>query len=424
MDGRPTEFIHYAEGGYEVIRIGDPKSTVRDPHLCHRLHPAGALNHFADHEERYWDLIGPEWQVRIDDGTATVTGPAAIGRWDCFAGPAGGRDCAQPTVAGGTARFHQTGLGNGAALTAVSARPSRWPGGCGATGGSSETLPGLVPDKGARAVEERKPLVGAPPVSVEFVPPDDIRPAQVGALTKERAQVVEVTATIVDFAVRRKLRIRELRRPDAERPHDRALEKLTGVDRGFLPYHRTLFRSLFADRDEDRRWYRYRPDRVRSLVRARTFLLFLGALAVTAGLGFIVHLGLLGVGPVAAAVTLFLPVRPVPRPYRQRQCDAGTGAGPATLHRDHRGGADPVPGTGACRGVRTDRTVGAHLRLARRRRPGGDAVLVRRHDLRTSRTRSATSSMAVGSVGATPVSAAGGSGLGSGRLLRRRLLGR
>src|SRR5262249_61116422 len=77
------------------------------------------------------------------------------------------------------------------------------------------TLPGLVPEPGEPAVEERKPVLGAPPVSVEFVPPDDIRPGQVGTLIDESADVIDVIATIVDLAVRKYLRIRELRRQGA-----------------------------------------------------------------------------------------------------------------------------------------------------------------------------------------------------------------
>ena len=71
-------------------------------------------------------------------------------------------------------------------------------------------LPGLTPGFGEEAVEERKPLGDRPPVVVEFGVPDGIRPGQVGTLQDERADVVDVTATIVDFAVRGHLHIKEL----------------------------------------------------------------------------------------------------------------------------------------------------------------------------------------------------------------------
>jgi hypothetical protein len=48
---------------------------------------SGALNHFTDHEELYWNAIGNEWLVPIARGTSTVSGPAEITRIGCFAGP-------------------------------------------------------------------------------------------------------------------------------------------------------------------------------------------------------------------------------------------------------------------------------------------------------------------------------------------------
>ena len=496
MDDRPVKFRHGADGGYEVIQIGDPDTTITGIHtyaIGYTLR--GALNHFTDHEELYWNLIGPEWQVPIDDVTATVTGPAAIVRWDCFVGPVGSHDrCAEPTVSGDTARFHQAGLGNGAVLTAVLAFPvgsvaaagpiltdrhdlasafhlTLWTG-LGAAGlillcvgvtvviawrvGRDRrfvgTLPGLVPEEGDRAVEELKPLVGAPPVSVEFVPPDDIRPAQVGALTKERVEVVEITATIVDFAVRGLLRIRELREPGAERPHDWALEKLTEADRRFTSYESTLFRALFADRDEvrlsklrgkfgfdvrkvreqlytdliARNWYRYRPDEMRKYVRGRAFLIFHGALAVTIALGFTIHLGLLGIGPLAGAVTLFVLAGRFP---------ARTGTGSAVLER--------------VRGLRLyiETTEAEQIRFQEREQifsrylPYAMVFGLTERWARTFAGLAATgvvatspywysgaaygqasfgdtfghfTSTAIGSVGAIPVAGAGGSGFGSG----------
>src|SRR5207248_5604659 len=134
------------------------------------------------------------------------------------------------------------------------------------------------------------------------------------------------------------------------RPHDWELVKLTRADPRFLPYERTLFRALSAVRDTVRLfelkgtfgaevrkvrdqlctdavtqgWYRYRPDRARADVRKLAIQLLLGALAVAAALGFFAHLALLGIGPVAGAVTLLLLARGFP---------ARTGTGSAMLER-------------------------------------------------------------------------------------------
>ena len=58
--------------------------------------------------------------------------------------------------------------------------------------------------------EERVPLFGSDPIVVEFEPPEGMRPGQMGLLFDERADTLDVTATIVDLAVRGYLKITEL----------------------------------------------------------------------------------------------------------------------------------------------------------------------------------------------------------------------
>ena len=58
--------------------------------------------------------------------------------------------------------------------------------------------------------EERLPLFKGDPIVVEFEPPEKIRPAQMGLLVDERADTLDVTATIIDLAVRGYLKITEL----------------------------------------------------------------------------------------------------------------------------------------------------------------------------------------------------------------------
>ena len=45
---------------------------------------------------------------------------------------------------------------------------------------------------------------------VEFAPPDDLRPGQMGTLIDEQANVLDVSATLVDLAVRGYLLIQEI----------------------------------------------------------------------------------------------------------------------------------------------------------------------------------------------------------------------
>src|SRR5204863_7869576 len=58
--------------------------------------------------------------------------------------------------------------------------------------------------------EQRVPLFEHGAAPVQFAPPDDIRPGQVGTLIDESANPLDATATILDLAVRGHLRIEEI----------------------------------------------------------------------------------------------------------------------------------------------------------------------------------------------------------------------
>ena len=205
----------------------------------------------------------------------------------------------------------------------------------------------------------RKPLFGAPPVSVEFTPPDiqwgrggtgKVRPGQVGTIVDEKADVVDVTATILDFAVHRHLHITEVRAPGAKKPTDWRLERLTDGDPKFLPYERTLFDALFSGRDSvtlselkntfatDLRkvrnklyadlvaqgWYRQSPATVRAAAIAVAIVVLLASAGITALLATASSFGVIGLGLVLAAIVALVAAPRFP---------ARTGKGSAALAR-------------------------------------------------------------------------------------------
>jgi Predicted membrane protein (DUF2207) len=394
MDDASIPFGSSTVDGNLNLKIGDPNKTISGSHryvISYTI--AGALNGFPDHQELFWNAVGTEWTVPIAQATATVTGPAEVTRGGCFAGPPGSRlACDSDTAQGNRASFGQTNLKAGEGLTVVVAFP---PGTVSAVGpvlaerhdlitafrinawtiivavvvlligvglvlllvwrvGRDRRyvgqLPGLAPGPGESEVQQRKPLFGAPPVSVEFVPPDRIRPGQVGTLIDEQANVIDVTATIVDFAVRRHLLIREL--PLAGKyggGRDWELVKLTDSDPSFLEYEKTLFWALFQGRDQVRLselrntfasdlatvqkrlyedmisegWYARSPEKTRRFARGIAIGVLLAAGLVTFLLGF-AGWSLIGLGLVVAAVVLLVSTRWFP---------ARTGKGSAMLAR-------------------------------------------------------------------------------------------
>jgi uncharacterized protein (TIGR04222 family) len=185
---------------------------------------------------------------------------------------------------------------------------------------------------------------------VEFAPPQDVRPGQVGTLLDERANVIDVTATIVDLAGRGFLVIHELPDTGLFSKTDWRLERTPAGDDRLLPYERKLLASLFRDGPEvtvsalkttfaqrlhqveeelyadamRHRWFHARPDRV----RMRWAGLGVGAIVLAAGvtvaLAAWTHWGIVGVPLLLGGIALAIGSRWMP---------ARTAAGTAMVRR-------------------------------------------------------------------------------------------
>ena len=381
--GTPTDTEVSSSGGAKSIKIGDADKTISGRHrYVIRYDVRGAINRFDDHDQLYWNAVGHEWAVPISGVRVTVTGPGAIGEIACFAGPDGSlQPCDDSRNEGGRAVFRQASLPTYGGVTVVVALP---PGSVAAPGpilderfaverafavtrtslGLTAALlallvaavirvvwrvgrdrryagevPGLLPPEGVAAVEERRPLFADPAGPVEYRPPEDMRPALMGVLLDERADPLDVTATIVDLAVRRYLRIDELPRKWFFSRQDWRLTKLDApADDSLCRWEQSLLDALFDEGDEvdisdlkdsfyvdlkkiqnqlyddvmARRWFTRHPDKE----RGRWFAL--GALATLAGVGATVllakhtHLALVGLPVVAAGLLLLALHRRMP----------------------------------------------------------------------------------------------------------------
>ncbi|MCC7362917.1 MAG: DUF2207 domain-containing protein [Dehalococcoidia bacterium] len=96
--------------------------------------------------------------------------------------------------------------------------------------------------------EGRRPLFAKQDIVVEYLPPDGLRPAQMGMILDEKADTLDVTATMVDLAVRGHLHITEIPKKGWFGSKDWKLEKLQGEDQ-LLPYESKLLSSLFQSGD-------------------------------------------------------------------------------------------------------------------------------------------------------------------------------
>jgi uncharacterized membrane protein YgcG len=293
--GASSAYAIQHEGATFRIRIGDPDRTVSGEHTyAIEYRVRGALNAFADHDELYWNAIGADWDVPIDTARVVVTAPAAIQRTACFAGLSGSTSgCLRSSIDGSTATFAQKGMWPYQAFTVVVALPKgaivpapapilkeRWSlaraftltpvtGAVSAfllvlavglfvrmawrTGRDRRFAAGqvdVVMGAPAGTPEQAVPLFESGGAPVEFAPPEDLRPGQIGTLMDEVANPLDVTATIVDLAVRKYLVIEEIPKHGLFGRADWKLTQLRAADDDLVPYERRLLDGVFEDANE------------------------------------------------------------------------------------------------------------------------------------------------------------------------------
>ena len=361
----------------EVIKIGDPNVLVTGKQRYVITYAVtGAMNAFADHDELFWNVDGALWPVPKQAVTATVHVPSGLQKSACFQGPPGSTETCNHDDSGNTTGFSSTReLGSGEEMSVVAAldkgavtapplllepRARQFPQDAFDVTPLTVGLFALLTVLGVGLVawnwwthgrdrayitqhyltndprEETAPLLSNQPLVVEFGAPQNMRPAELGLILDESADTKDVTATIVDLAVRGYLTIAE-----APGKADWELTKKTGPNNAaLLPYEKTIFNGLFTGRTAvklselkgtfaptlkkaEKEMYADALSRklfTSSPEQARTAWGFLGCAAVlvgfaaTVGLGLAFGWGLVGLALVISGIVLtasfpFMPQR-------------------------------------------------------------------------------------------------------------------
>ncbi len=101
-----------------------------------------------------------------------------------------------------------------------------------------------------RGDEKAVPMFERTETPVEFEPPDKILPGQLGTLIDEAANPLDVTATIVDLAVRNHLRIEEIPKEGLFGKPDWKFVKLADGKGKLKPYEQELYEGIFEEGDQ------------------------------------------------------------------------------------------------------------------------------------------------------------------------------
>lgn len=223
--GVPQETSIGTFNGDVNIKIGNRKSKVSGIHTyVINYHAGRVVNWFNNRPEIYWNVTGNENPFPIDKATATLHLPPGVNPKDVsvhsFQGPLGSKTHAVSKTKGNDLYYEAKNLKPSEGLTIVALLPA-----------GVLTPPGIVQEVMWWIVDWWPAIVlpsalfawicsiwmarGRDPgnvqiAGVEWNPPKDLTPAEVGTLVDENCDTQDIVSTLVDLAVRGYLRIEEL----------------------------------------------------------------------------------------------------------------------------------------------------------------------------------------------------------------------
>ena len=230
-DGRNTARPYQLEHDYNTdgeilrIRVGDKDVLVSGVQTyVFKLKYWRAINWYSGAPEVFWNATGNEWPVPIQAATAKLIVPPGVDisqvKTASFRGALGSKTPATVKKVGDSILYSTENLAPGEGLTLVAGLPAgsitkppanqslRW---FLADWWSLFTFPllafvGMFNLWRARG----RDVDGGLPAQVEWSPPRDMTPAEVGTLLNERVDMADILSTLVDLAARGYIIIEDL----------------------------------------------------------------------------------------------------------------------------------------------------------------------------------------------------------------------
>ena len=228
-----------------------------------------ALNYFADHDELYWNVTGNGWAIPIDKSSATILLPQKVAvsqlQATCYSGPYGDTtncltnnyllDTTDKTLATGV-KFEQGHLNAYEGLTIVFG----WPVGLVHKPTAQENLQYFLEDnKGIFLfifiiigcyifwLFKGKDPAGRGTIIAEYEPPTGMSPAEVGTIVDEKTDKKDISAEIINLAVKGYLKIkREMGGTIIKKPVYTLIKLKEAADIS-VSHEKKLLDALFTD---------------------------------------------------------------------------------------------------------------------------------------------------------------------------------
>lgn len=290
QDGSPAQTEITKNNANIRIRIGNPNVAISEEHEYVISYTVlGVLQSFDGFDELNWNVTGNDWGVPIGKAEATISSPASILQASCYEGALRStEECDEievgdsEVIASSADLDFQEGLTvavgfeSGVIPIVSVTRPPNFADAVFSVGSlvafvvaaiagswfvlmrwwkygrdrywQRAHLPGEHSKRdGLDQKEKIVPLFYAKSVSVEYDPPDNLRPAEIGVLMDERADTLDVSATIVDLAARGYLEITEIEKKWIFGSIDYEFVRTDKSSADLLVYEQELLDRLFED---------------------------------------------------------------------------------------------------------------------------------------------------------------------------------
>lgn len=285
-DGSNEQYSTEQNASQLQIKIGNPDHLISGEHiysLSYRV--TGVILPYSSYDEFYWNVTGNNWEVPIKKATATfhIAKPGIL-QTSCYQGEQGSttpcisqqkdKQTLTFTTNGGLAPAQgltiAVGFSKGIVPILTVTRPKTIVEQLVEPMNIAIFLVTLVAGLGlifrtwwqkgrdfwtqnilAKAADQgsAKPIGAHEQIVVEFTSPDKLRPAELGLLVDERADTLDVTATIIDLARRGHLHITEVEKNWIFGKTDYVFKRLLNTKDNLAEYEKLLLSKLFDGKE-------------------------------------------------------------------------------------------------------------------------------------------------------------------------------